>query len=206
MKNSVFDAMEQLGALEKSSKLRWRLFLIDNTFVRNYKIFSQLSAYTLVQPSTPLDSALPGLLIIKAVAMLDELIEEYIHDKNLSMPKKYRANLAGRTEYLTDIGIVSNQGELDMARRIRNRLAHDSSEQEKWTTYDICIKYIHQALRDMELVDEDLAAYTCSAERSALDRDIAEEGVLGQHTYTVSVQENGTRAAEVKWTTRLMDD
>lgn len=97
MKNSAFDAVEEIKELEKSSALRWRLFLIDNTFVRNYKIFSQLSPYTSVQPSTPLDGALLGLLIIRAVAMLDELIEEYIHDENLSMPKKYRANLSGRT-------------------------------------------------------------------------------------------------------------
>ena len=207
MKNPTFDAMEQLEESEVSPKLLWRLFLIDNTFVRNYKTFSQICSPIGLQPSNPLDSALPGLLIIKAVAMLDELIEEYIDaDSSLLMPREYRANLAGRTKYLADIGKISNRDDLDVVRRIRNRLAHDSSEQEKWTTYDTCIKHIHQALQDMELLSEELATYSCSAERSALDMNIAEEDVLGRHTYTVSVQENGTRAAEITWTTSLMND
>lgn len=206
MKDSTFDTMEQLVKLEKSPKSRWRLFLINNAFVRNYRIFSQIGSPALVQMSTPLDSALPGLLIIKAVAMLDELIEEYIRSKSLSIPKKYRANLAGRTEYLAKTEVISNQDELDLVRRTRNKLAHDSSEQEEWTTYDTCIKHIHQALQDMELLDEDLASYTCSAERSALDMNTVEDGVLGRHTYMVSVQENGTRAAEIKWTKSIMDD
>ncbi len=185
-------------------KSRWEDLLINNALVRNYELYSRLDMVG-ATPDTPLDDVLPGLLIIRSVAMLDEIIKEYVEARELPMPKGYRTDLNGRINYLRDINILNNYEKLHSARKIRNRLAHDSSEQETWKTYDNCIEYIHEALRDIGITSGELASYTCSAERTHLDVSVEEEekGILLRKLNSVFVHENDTVVAKHSWSSEL---
>lgn len=190
---------------KQDNDTRWRLFLINSTFIRNYKLFDRMKmAPNALQPETPfLDDALPGLLFIKAVALLDDFFEEYIKQKLSSQSRSFRADLNGRIELLKSVSKISNYDELHKFRKTRNRLAHDSKESIEWDLYDSFITHAQEALSDLGVLTKHLKIYTCSAERSALKTDDDKKN-LGIVTYNIYVLEDGIKAAEYEWQEQLL--
>jgi hypothetical protein len=158
-------------------------------------------------PNVPfLDDNLPGLLIIKAVAMLDEILKEYMETNGIAPIKKFKDDLNGRIEYLQYMGKITNSDSLHDLRRTRNCLAHDSSEKITWESYDSGISEIHRALLNLKLVKKELGKFSCSAERSALDTEQTDETILGTFTYTITVFENERRAAKINWKENILNE
>ena len=160
-----------------------------------------------LQPEKPfLDKALPGLLLIKTVSMLDELLKEYISSNELIQPRSFRDDLNGRIEYLRSLNIIENSDALHNLRRTRNRLAHDSSEIVTWESYENGISEIHKALLGLNMVIKPLKSFSCEAERSALETNVQDDSVLGAFTYTITVMEGDKKAAEYTWQESIMNE
>jgi len=190
-----------------SAAKRWRCFLIENTFIRNHKIFAHVKVPNALMPDIPfLDKALPGLLLIKAVSMFDEFLKEYIKKNSLTQPKSFRTDLNGRIEFLKSLNLIKNADALHDLRKVRNGLAHDATESVHWETYENGTSEIHDALSSLKIVNKQLGKFSCKAERAALDTTITDPKIFGTFKYTVTVLENNKRAGEVVWKENILED
>src|SRR5688572_10540199 len=99
----------------------WRRLRLEACASANY--FRPYAMYIGQTHRDPLlDKLLPALLYIKAVAVLDDALDVWLHRSGLTLPKENRPDLNGKLCYLESNTLVPNAAELHLVRKRRNEL------------------------------------------------------------------------------------
>ena len=182
----------------------WRLFLIDLMFSRNYTL-GYLDLHGTAAKNPVVERLLPCLLHVKAVAILDLAIRNWIASKGLAVPKKpYGAYLNGRIDYLGDNGHIVDCTRLHSIRGTRNELAHEPDAAVDWAELDRDVESIQSALSELKIVGE-FPKWEISAERSAAQTGEILNSTCTFH-YCISIKQDEKKVAEISWAKHLMID
>jgi hypothetical protein len=114
----------------------WWRFLIELQFARDYTVAASIEATGPTIRNPILETLLPSLLHIKAVAILDAALKEILSAKSLVVPKRYGGMLKGRIDFLADQGLLPESGDLHRIRDTRNDVAHEFDERIEWAELD----------------------------------------------------------------------
>jgi hypothetical protein len=181
----------------------WRRFRLEAEAAKNYP-----SSYALYVGQTHrdvlLETLLPTLLYVKAVAILDDSLDLWLDQNGHQLRPPYRDDLNGRLEYLGDKHLLANVDALHVVRKERNRLAHEPGTSCDWPRFASDVAVVEQALLGLGLVHPTpQLEYFC--ERSAME-DSKEPGVSFSRRFKYGVRENGKPALEVAWVQKFLDD
>jgi len=107
----------------------WNRLLQECELSRHYNLLDgRVSARNPV-----LDAILPSLLHVKAVAILDESLVEYLNIHGIEPPKReYPNTLFGRINFFSDQGRLVDAKGLHEVRGRRNDIAHQSEDTITW--------------------------------------------------------------------------
>lgn len=178
----------------------WREFRLEAEAAQHYPVSCALYIGQTLRHAL-LELLLPGLLYIKAAAILDDALDTWLNNNSHALATPYKNDLNGRLTYLADRQLLSGAVGLHEVRKLRNALAHEPRARWDWAALSIGIGKIETSLAELGLVapGPTLEHY---AERSALAPS-EKPGVEWERTFEYGVRENGRPALEVKWTQYL---
>ncbi len=131
---------------------------------------------------------LPSLLYVRTVSILDEALEEYIDDQQLSMPRKYHRSLGGRIDFLADAGLLQAAQGLRDVKDKRNEIAHDSNKAASYDDVAQAVDTVEAVLQHLNFVGP-RPQITAHAERTP--RATPNPGALITLDYTYGVKLTG---------------
>lgn len=105
-------------------------------------------------PNPVLDRLLPSMLFLRLVSIMDEALELYIDERNISWPPNKKRNLYNRIDVLGDSWILKDRGECHRIRERRNDLAHDAGKFVHWNELFSCLDAVEMELKTLGLVGE----------------------------------------------------
>jgi hypothetical protein len=194
---------EQMATAGWNPRVAWRRFRLEAEAAKHYP-----TSYSLYIGQTHrhalLEGLLPVLLHIKATAILDDALAQWLGDNGHTLPKPYKDDLNGRIQYLVDNGLIPNGHSLHEVRKRRNTFAHEPDAACDWTLLQRDIESIETGLASLGSVNP-VPVLEHYAERSAL-RESVEPGVTFERTFEYGVRENGRPALEIKWTQKILRD
>jgi hypothetical protein len=178
----------------------WRRTLLEWEAIKNYhKPYALIIGWTFRNPL--IEHFLPSIVLVKAAAVFDEAIDDYIAGVYKRLPREYRATLEGRICFLVDRNVVTNGPQLHAARLMRNQVAHEKEATVTWQEVDTALQEFETALLAMQLVLP-RPKLNFFWERSGISLS-SEPGVLGLRTFNIGVRENDAVAYEANWTQTL---
>lgn len=181
---------------EWDPKKAWRYLRLEMEASKHYWRSNLLHA-GMAHPNKIADRLLPGLLAIKAVALLDEALSQWLDQAGHKLVAPFREDLNGRIEYLAANMLIADVSPLHGVRKMRNALAHDPDVTCTWDELEKAAARIETAL-----VHFDLATVTKKleyfGERSAIEAS-TEPGVAFTRRFAYGVKEDGEIALEVSW-------
>jgi hypothetical protein len=189
----------------ESVRRSWDRFLNEVALVRQYRgFFSLVSPIVRQPPVNPiLESTLPSLLQIKAVAILDVGLHAAL-DAAGEKPKArgFRNDLNGRIETAYAAGILKDVALLHRVRSTRNDVAHEFDERLDWDKLESDVAVVHGALLEMGLVGErpKLEVFWERNPKKVLKDPKA---VLG-FDYIFAVREGDQIRAEIRWSEEIL--
>jgi hypothetical protein len=122
----------------------WRHLRLEMEASKHYWRSNRL--YGMARPNILVDRFLPGLLYIKAVALLDEALDQWLDSAGHKLVKPYRDDLNGRLEYLGDKQLLLDVKPLHLIRQMRNTLAHETGASCTWDELERDTSTIEAAL------------------------------------------------------------
>jgi len=181
---------------------RWRGFLVHVALARTYPVFYRLTQMHVRQPPRHplLDRQLPSLLHVKALALLDEALDEALTKASV-MPSTFglRADLNGRIDTARRAGLLApaTAKRLHEARTRRNELAHEFDAMVDWDTMDADLIGIHASLVELGLSGPmpKLDVAWSRTPKGALKNPTA---LLGFY-YRIVVTDGSAEVAEIVW-------
>lgn len=178
------------------SREAWRRTLLEWEAAKHYaQPYALIIGWTF--PNPLVEHFLPSVLLVKAVAVFDEAIENYIDSVHGALPAGYRTTLDGRIRFLADQGLAANGPQLHDVRILRNQVSHERQAQATWQELESALSELETALFGLNLVDA-RPKLEYFGERSGVNLS-TEPGVLGTRTFTIGVRENGMPAYEARW-------
>lgn len=130
----------------------WHRTLLEWEAVTHYYMpYALLGGRTFRNPLV--ERVLPGIMLVKSVAVFDEALESYIDSFHGGLPGGYRPVLDGRLRFLTDRGLLPNSADLHKIRLQRNALAHESEATATWEDVKRAIDALEAALLALGLVN-----------------------------------------------------
>lgn len=190
---------EESGQIRKS----WRIFLIEVTLAKNYQTPYMIESGGPVLDNPILENILPSLLLVKLASLADEALEEYITQKGLLMPQTYRDDFNGRINFLGDNSLLKDTTRLHKLRKLRNKLAHESTSKAVWADLDKAIDTVDEELQQLGLVGV-RPRFEISAERITVEP--TDPKYLMTFNYNVTVTNEGRKVAELTWSEHLYED
>jgi hypothetical protein len=169
----------------------WRRLRIEAQALRNYPAFLTRDFPT--RRDDLLDSRIPALLYVKAIAILDDALEQQAANRGWHVK---RDDLFHRIEAIPSELEVPRQ-ELHRLRKRRHELAHESAL-SNWDELDSDVAVVHSALQALGLADEP-SGLEFQSERSGI-RQSHREGYDFERDFTYRVTEDGSVAMEWVWT------
>lgn len=151
-----------------------------------------------------LDYLLPSLLYVKSVSVIDEALIAYINNHALTIPRRYYNSLHGRIEFLSDQGILAARDALLAIKDRRNDIAHTATAQATWDELNWAVNEIEKALQGIGLVST-RPVYEFHTEKSEA-KESTEPGVLFTEDYFYVIKENGKRAVQISWTSKILKE
>jgi hypothetical protein len=131
---------------------------------------------------------LPSLLYVRTVSILDEALEEYVDDRELSMPRKYRRSLGGRIEFLDSLGLLHTPQDLRDVKDRRNEIAHDSNKAASYEDLAQAVDIVEATLQHLNFVGP---RPHVAAHAECTSRATPNPGALITHDYTYGVKLTG---------------
>jgi hypothetical protein len=178
----------------------WRLTLLEWEAAKHYhQPYALIIGWTFRNPL--IEHILPSVVLVKAVAVFDEAVEEYIYRNHSGLPSGYRATLDGRIRFLVDRSLVANGLQLHKVRELRNRVAHEKDAHATWQELEGAFGELETALVSLNLV-QPRPQLDFFGERSEITLS-DQPGILGTRTFTIGVRENGSTAYQASWTQTL---
>ena len=181
----------------------WCWFEQQVLYAQNYNLLPNLSGPTAGGgPANPvLDRILPGLLTIKAVALLDEDLEI---KTTLIGAASGSSSLYDRIEAVASADLIDNREKLHRIREQRNKLAHESDSHTSWNGMSQIVATIRNCLQDLGMVG-DIPPYEVKGERSAW-RESDDPKAVSESTFRVFVTSGDRVVSEIKSIQKLMGD
>jgi hypothetical protein len=178
------------------SAVAWRAFRFEAEAVRNYPL--AMPGPSPQPPITLLEINLPTLLHIKALAIFDDILTDWlVANGHRPDRKQYRDDLNGRLCYVADRALYADVATLHDIRRRRNGFAHTAGENCGWATFDGDV-----AALEMCLVAFNLAKPTGTL-KVTMERGQATgsttAGLIAERKYRFYVTENGREVLEQTW-------
>lgn len=179
----------------------WERFFIDLEFSRHYPHCRPVTNSLPVR-NPILEEVLPSLLHVKATAILDAALEQMLKDQGLRLPRKCPRTLAGRLQFLTDQGIISDPEALHDVRKRRNGIAHEFDKRIDWATLG----------NDVDEIQNFFEKETLAGPRSELEffaessgaRSSDDPAVIAAVDHRFGLRQAGRVVAEVCWAENLM--
>lgn len=106
-----------------------------------------------ITPIKKVDSILAGAMILRAVSLLDEALENFIEGHDISVKAK-NPKLYHRLEALNDDSRLLNYDDVDSWRDRRNDVGHQINEVYEWAEVDACLASIYRELKHLEVLSE----------------------------------------------------
>ncbi|MCB0159099.1 MAG: hypothetical protein KDD83_13275 [Caldilineaceae bacterium] len=184
---------------QKNSDIQdaWFGFLQDVVLAKNYDGVYVVDTGR-KSPNPMLDEMLPSLLYIKAVAILDLALREFISVRGLKIPRKLgRDSLHTRLKFLNTQSLVVNYVVLKEVKDLRNLVAHQAREKISWGRLETDIGHIEEELIYLGFIGE-VPAYEFFAERGADDSN-EEISVSFSHVYTWGVMDKADKRLIRGW-------
>jgi hypothetical protein len=103
-------------------------------------------------PKSINEHVLPSVTLVKAVAVFDEAVEDYIDRNHGGLPSAYRATLDARIRFLVDRALVANGPQLHLVRALRNPVAHGRDGDSTWKELEIALGELESALIALNVV------------------------------------------------------
>ncbi len=97
------------------------------------------------------ESILAGGLILRAISILDDSLESYIANNNISI-KSSNPKLYHRLEALNNAKILIDFKSIDYWRSRRNEIGHELNNYYKWNDVDTCLNAIYTELNNIKLL------------------------------------------------------
>ena len=141
------------------------------------------------------------------MSVLDDAFSYHIDSKRLHIPKKYRQNMSGRTDFLNDQCMLKNsKNVLDKIRERRNDIAHDSkiNKSMNWDEVDSTIDIIHAELQNILHLGH-RPKYNLTVKRNVF-KESNKPGILGTFDYEIRLTQDGKKRIVDSWTERVLDD
>lgn len=128
----------------------WIAFLAQVKMSENYR---WVTPQPLASVQNPLvDQMLPGLLLLRLGALMDQGFNVVIREKALPLPRNKR-NLAGRIEALNTYGQLLNYDEIERIRLKRNAIAHEANIPFSWDELEKAIETAKAEIENLDLSD-----------------------------------------------------
>lgn len=126
----------------------WKNLLIDAEIARNYHWI--MGDHRLL--SIPLvDSIIVSGLLIRAISLLDDALDNFISDERIPVPDK-NPRLYHRLRTLDLEKRLSDFEDIDHWRQRRNDVGHEVSETYTWDELERCLSAIFRELNHIELL------------------------------------------------------
>ena len=185
------------------SAAAWRRFRLEAKAAEHYPL-----SYAMYADQTHRDALLetliPALLYIKAVAILDDSFELWLDRNGHRLSPPYRDDLNGRLKFFGDRALLAHVDQLHDVRKRRNGLAHEPATSCTWQELDRDANIIEGCLVSLGLAraTRNLQYFSeCSALIGS-----EEPGVSFCRTYTYGVKEDGHPSLEISWTQKFLED
>ena len=150
-----------------------------------------------------LEQILPSLLYVQLASLFDEGLLQYIDTNELLLPKKkYKNDMNGRIQFLSDNRLIKDSKECHRIRKKRNDIAHESAMNISWDDLNNDLSIVELELKYLGLIN-DRPNYVFYAERAAA-RDSKEENVICAFDYYIGLKEDSKKIIEISWTTKMM--
>ena len=182
----------------------YQRFWQDLELARNYSRPYLLVSLGPIIRNPILEVILPSLLYIRMVSLFDDGLISYIDNNNLSMPKRYRPDLNGRINFLSDNALIKAADKCHRIRERRNSIAHKTSAKATWNEIDTDISIIEEELHNLGLIGQ-RPSYEFYGERSQL-RGSDKPGIQFEQDYCFGLKENNQKRIEVSFTAQLHKD
>jgi hypothetical protein len=182
----------------------WRVYLLEYELAKHYHY-----PYLLYMASTNrnplLDQLLPSLLLVRAVSILDEVLQFGLDAYGITLPQgQHRDNLKGRIAILGNNGKLSATDKLQDLRCRRNELAHDILVSATWDELSAAVDLVEAALQELAIVGP-RPKLDYFGERSAMSES-PDPNVLWTRVFKCGIKENGKVALEFSWRQNFLKD
>lgn len=189
--------------MDAATDRAWRWFEQELLYVRNYDLLARMQARTIVSRNPLLDRMLPGLLLLKSVALLDAALAGYMQ-RNL--PERNAENLHAKIAVLASEGRLGSAELLHGVRRRRNAVAHEPSAVLTWPELDADVGVVRDALVELGVVQR-LPQLQVGGESRRLPEDEADPDTAIHMRATIYVEEGGGRRySEMSFDTKVGKD
>jgi hypothetical protein len=132
-----------------NTKTDWQNLLIDAAIAKNQNWIQNEHRGLRIQE---VDSILASGLLIRAVSILDEAIENYINENGISVQSR-NPKLYDRLKALKLEGLLVDYEDIDSWRRRRNDVGHEIAETYTWEEVDKCFSSIFRELNSLSILE-----------------------------------------------------
>lgn len=174
----------------------WITYLRQVEFIRNYPTFYAVQAMGRSRRHPFLEKALPGLLLLHLVSLLDEGLERKMEDEGWTLPPKQKDDLYNRLRFLNGKGALIAFDSLEKLREQRNRVAHEGLELP-WAVMDEGIDAVQAQLEAWGFVGIK-PVYSVQMERAPVDAPSDPKIAFG-FRYRVELIEAGQCVMRSEW-------
>ena len=136
--------------LKMDTKQDWINLLVDSALSKARNIVEGDIGYG--RRFQPIDSIIAGGIIIRGISILDESLEEYIANNNISLPAN-RSRLFDRLKKLNELGLLVDYPDIDRWRNRRNDVGHEVDASFTWDEAEQCLASIYRELNNLSILD-----------------------------------------------------
>ena len=179
------------------TKQYWINLLIDRCIAKNHRLLSGGMGQALQLDVT--DSIMAGGLLLRAMSLLDDALNDFISTNNL-LPSKENKSLANRLKGLNSQGRLANFSDIDSSRDRRNSVGHDVEENYSWDELDQCFDAVYCELSHLNI----LSGFPEMKARLETKRvEPTKDGVVIEQNITLTVYEDTTVYHQRGWVKRV---
>jgi hypothetical protein len=100
-----------------------------------------------------LDSILAGGIIIRAMSLLDEAVNEYLENESIELETR-NPKLFHRRQKLEQLGLLQDYPDIDKWRDRRNDVGHEIESEFTWDEVEDCLNAVHRELSNLRILDK----------------------------------------------------
>ena len=175
----------------------WTNLLVDVCIAKNHRMLQ--GDIGSVTPIKKVDSILAGAMILRAISLLGEALENFVEVHKISV-KARNPNLYHRLKALDDYGHLLDYDDIDSWRDRRNDVGHEVDEKYEWTEVDACLASVYRELEHLGILSEFPDLHARKTKERATE---SESGALFEQQITVEIYSASKVFHTIGWTVRV---